>query len=145
MGQQAEFSNTAKHVTWTIKKFQGNTEQTIRVKVRFVRRLLPLMPLGWACGSKPPSRSLIYFQQHQDPPTSPNPATLPLEQITLSDPATTNTRKEIGPISLNFEVPMYNVSNLAVRYLRIAEQGKAYNPYRWVRYVTQSNSYVCRI
>ena len=40
---------------------------------------------------------------------------------------------------------MYNVSNLAVRYLRIAEQGKAYNPYRWVRYVTQSNSYVCRI
>mmetsp|Transcript_67812 Transcript_67812/g.187344 ORF Transcript_67812/g.187344 Transcript_67812/m.187344 type:complete len:359 (-) Transcript_67812:187-1263(-) len=97
VGQQAEFSNTAKHVTWTIKKFQGNTEQTIRVK------------------------------------------------ITLSDPATTNTRKEIGPISLNFEVPMYNVSNLAVRYLRIAEQGKAYNPYRWVRYVTQSNSYVCRI
>lgn len=65
--------------------------------------------------------------------------------ITLSSASTTNTRKEIGPVSLNFEIPMYNVSNLQVRYLRIQEQGKSYNPYRWVRYVTQSNSYVCRI
>jgi AP-4 complex subunit mu-1 len=37
---------------------------------------------------------------------------------------------------------MYNPSNLQVRYLRIAE---SYNPFRWVRYVTRSSSYVCRI
>jgi len=84
-------------VLWTLKKFPGNTEQNIRVRV------------------------------------------------TLKEPAGPLTRKEVGPISLAFEVPMYNVSNLQVKYLRIADQGKAYNPYRWVRYVTQSSSYVCRV
>jgi AP-4 complex subunit mu-1 len=84
-------------VVWTLKKFPGNTEQCVRVRV------------------------------------------------TLKEPAGPLTRKEVGPISLAFEVPMYNVSNLQVKYLRIADQGKAYNPYRWVRYVTQSSSYVCRV
>lgn len=66
-------------------------------------------------------------------------------KITLSSPCTSQTRKEIGPISMNFEIPMYNVSNLQVRYLRIAEAIPGYTPYRWVRYVTQSSSYVCRL
>jgi AP-4 complex subunit mu-1 len=65
-------------------------------------------------------------------------------KVTLSSPMTSNVKKEVGPVSLNFEIPMYNVSNLQVKYLRIAEQHKSYNPCRWVRYVTQSSSYVCR-
>lgn len=67
-------------------------------------------------------------------------------RVTLSSPVanTQNAHKDVGPISLNFEIPMYNVSNLQVRYLRIAERHKSYNPCRWVRYVTQSSSYVCR-
>jgi AP-4 complex subunit mu-1 len=67
-------------------------------------------------------------------------------RITLSSPAssTQNIKKEVGPASLTFEIPMYNVSNLQVRYLRISERHKSYNPCRWVRYVTQSSSYVCR-
>ncbi len=48
-------------------------------------------------------------------------------------------------MSMSFEIPMYNVSNLQVRYLRISEQQKSYNPYRWVRYVTQASSFVCRV
>mmetsp|Transcript_81868 Transcript_81868/g.163489 ORF Transcript_81868/g.163489 Transcript_81868/m.163489 type:complete len:500 (+) Transcript_81868:83-1582(+) len=87
----------SKSVVWTIKKFPGSTEQSLRIRV------------------------------------------------TLSSPAQPATRKEVGAVSLAFEVPMYNVSNLQVKYLRIAEQGKAYNPYRWVRYVTQSSSYVQRV
>lgn len=59
-------------------------------------------------------------------------------------PVSQNVKKEVGPISLNFEIPMYNVSNLQVRYLRISERHKSYNPCRWVRHVTQSSSYVCR-
>jgi AP-4 complex subunit mu-1 len=51
---------------------------------------------------------------------------------------------EIGPINMCFEIPMYNVSNLQVRYLRVADM-VGYTPYRWVRYVTQSSSYVCRV
>eukprot|EP00347_Sterkiella_histriomuscorum_P012152 403369694 len=65
-------------------------------------------------------------------------------KITLKNPTATECRKEIGPISMNFEIPMYNVSNLQVKYLKIASTQKNYNPYRWVRYVTQSSSYVCR-
>jgi AP-4 complex subunit mu-1 len=65
-------------------------------------------------------------------------------KITLSQPHQASVRKEIGPISMQFEIPMYNPSNLQVRYLRIMEN-KSYNPYRWVRYVTRSSSYVCRL
>jgi len=56
-----------------------------------------------------------------------------------------NAKKELGPVSMEFEVPMYNVSGLQVRYLRIMLSDTRYNPYRWVRYVTKSSSYVCRV
>lgn len=36
-------------------------------------------------------------------------------------------------------------SFMQVKYLQIAKKSKTYNPYRWVRYVTQANSYVARI
>ena len=67
-------------------------------------------------------------------------------KITLSQPSS-HVRREIGPISMNFEIPMYNVSNLQVRYLRIPEHARHpnYKSKRWVRSVTQSSSYVCRI
>jgi len=55
------------------------------------------------------------------------------------------TRKEMGPIAMNFEVPMFNASGLNIRFLKITERSKSYNPHRWVRYVTRSNSYVCRL
>lgn len=65
-------------------------------------------------------------------------------KISLDGPVTAAHKREVGPISIGFEIPMYNVSNLQVRYLRISETHKSYNPYRWVRYITQSSSYVCR-
>lgn len=72
---------------------------------------------------------------------------------------------------MTFTIPMYNVSKLQVsklpmvtlifmnrplhlsvmdcvmqvKYLQIAKKSSSYNPYRWVRYVTQANSYVARI
>lgn len=66
-------------------------------------------------------------------------------KVSLSQTCTTQIRREIGPINMNFEIPMYNVSSLQVRYLRIAENMPGYTPYRWVRYVSQSSSYVCRL
>ncbi|KAK9743401.1 hypothetical protein RND81_03G236500 [Saponaria officinalis] len=56
-----------------------------------------------------------------------------------------NLNKEAGPVSMNFTIPMYNASRLQVKYLQIAKKSKTYNPYRWVRYVTQANSYVARL
>jgi AP-4 complex subunit mu-1 len=66
-------------------------------------------------------------------------------KLTLDQPATAAHKREIGPIAMSFEIPMHNVSNLQVKYLRISETHKSYNPYRWVRYITLSSSYVCRI
>lgn len=65
-------------------------------------------------------------------------------KITLSSSAAASIRKEIGPLALNFEIPMYNPSGLQVRYLRILEN-KNSSIHRWVRYVTRSSSYVCRL
>jgi len=66
-------------------------------------------------------------------------------KLTLDQPISAVNKKEIGPISMSFEIPMYNVSHLQVRFLRISETHKSYNPCRWVRYITQSSSYVCRL
>lgn len=96
-GQSAEFRPRENRVVWSIQKFQGAAEHTLRAK------------------------------------------------ITLKEPSTMSVRREMGPISMAFEIPMYNVSSLAVKYLRIAEKHKSNNPHRWVRYVTQSSSYVGRL
>ena len=45
---------------------------------------------------------------------------------------------------MNFEIPMFNVSGLQIKYLRIEKQEKAKDHYRWIRHVTQSSSYICR-
>ena len=94
--QMAEYKEKDKEVTWTIKKFQGQSEHTL------------------------------------------------VTRITLTSASTSTTRKELGPIRLNFEVPMYNASHLQVRYLRINADSK-YKSFKWVRYVTQAASYVCRV
>lgn len=64
--------------------------------------------------------------------------------MTLEDEARATVRHDIGPINLQFTIPMYCASKLQVRYLQIMKSDKNYSPYRWVRYVTTSNSYVVR-
>lgn len=65
-------------------------------------------------------------------------------RFSTSAPITPATRKEVGPISMGFEVPMHNVTGLQIKALRIEERSESYNPQRWVRNITQANSYVCR-
>eukprot|EP00252_Welwitschia_mirabilis_P006017 TRINITY_DN1667_c0_g1_i1.p1 TRINITY_DN1667_c0_g1~~TRINITY_DN1667_c0_g1_i1.p1 ORF type:complete len:452 (+),score=101.26 TRINITY_DN1667_c0_g1_i1:151-1506(+) len=66
-------------------------------------------------------------------------------KLTFSQETTANITKEAGPVSMTFTIPMYNASRLQVRYLQIVKKSRAYNPYRWVRYVTHANSYVTRL
>ncbi|CAN4122380.1 unnamed protein product [Withania somnifera] len=66
-------------------------------------------------------------------------------KLTFSQESHGNITKEAGPVNMTFTIPMYNPSRLQVKYLQIAKKSKTYNPYRWVRYVTQANSYVARI
>ena len=66
-------------------------------------------------------------------------------RISTGVPITPQIRREIGPLSMNFEVPMHNVSGVGIKFLRIEERSKSYNPQRWVRNITQANSYVYRM
>jgi AP-4 complex subunit mu-1 len=70
-------------------------------------------------------------------------------RIHLSSPVV--SKKVFSPIALHFEVPMYSMSNLQVKYLRINDGGRfggsptsTNGPQRWVRYVAQSQSYLYR-
>ena len=62
-------------------------------------------------------------------------------RITLSEPRTKATQLEISPISMDFEIPMYNCSNIHITYLRIVERSEGYDPYKWIRYISQARSY----
>lgn len=64
-------------------------------------------------------------------------------RVSLS-PSSNDSVGNLGPLSMTFEIPMFNLSNLQVRYLRINESSTN-TPFRWVRYVTQSQSYVHRL
>jgi AP-4 complex subunit mu-1 len=68
-----------------------------------------------------------------------------ITKITLSSNKTNECRKELGPVTMTFEIPTYNISKLQVKELKIMTNDKNYNPFRWVRCVTQANSYVARI
>lgn len=65
-------------------------------------------------------------------------------KISLESPNASIYRKEIGPIGMQFEIPTLNLSNLSIKSLKTADKDKE-TPKRWVRYITQASSYVCRI
>ena len=69
-------------------------------------------------------------------------AKLVLDHSSRSDVSTSSVRKDVGPISLKFDLPMFSTSNLQIRYLRLSSGGPM--PYRWVRTITSSDSYVVR-
>ena len=46
---------------------------------------------------------------------------------------------------MEFEVAMYLPTNTQIKQLTIVERSEDYAPHRWVRYITQASSYVCRI
>jgi len=56
-----------------------------------------------------------------------------------------NFKREVGPIGMDFEIPMFRSSQMQIRYLRAMENEKELKPYRWVRSITKSESYVARV
>eukprot|EP00775_Hariotina_reticulata_P013061 gene13061-13188_t len=65
-------------------------------------------------------------------------------RLTLTKPFGASLRTEVGPVNLKFTIPMYSASRITLKYLQIMRKDKNYNPQRWVRYVTSSNSYTFR-
>lgn len=66
-------------------------------------------------------------------------------RVALDATHTPSWRNEVGPVSLQFEVPQHTFSGMALRSLKIADQHAPVPAQRWVRYVAQSESYVCRL
>lgn len=55
-------------------------------------------------------------------------------------------RKDIGPIKLSFEVNNYTASSLFIKYLRpVSGYDAKKPPQRWIRYITNSASYISRV
>eukprot|EP01094_Clydonella_sp_ATCC50884_P014731 TRINITY_DN2523_c1_g1_i1.p1 TRINITY_DN2523_c1_g1~~TRINITY_DN2523_c1_g1_i1.p1 ORF type:complete len:224 (-),score=56.74 TRINITY_DN2523_c1_g1_i1:1166-1837(-) len=50
-----------------------------------------------------------------------------------------------GPISVDFEIAMLLLSGTRITQMDMHERSEDYSPLRWVRYLTQSNSYVFRV
>ena len=65
--------------------------------------------------------------------------------FTLQENKPSKSRKELGPISMSFEIPNYNISGLKISELKIITHDKNYNPMKWLRNITKSKSYVTRI
>lgn len=65
--------------------------------------------------------------------------------IATGAPITPAMRKEIGPVTMGFEVPQHNVTGISIRFLKLEERSQTYNPQRWVRNITQAASYVTRV
>lgn len=66
-------------------------------------------------------------------------------KITLQNNNPKECKKELGPVTMSFEISTYTVSKLQVKELKIMTMDKNYNPLRWIRSLTQANSYVLRI
>ncbi len=68
-------------------------------------------------------------------------------RVSLNSESSVSLKKEFGPVSLQFNLPLFNSSRLQVKYLQILNQSteKGQNPARWIRYMTESSSYIIRI
>ncbi|KPA74572.1 putative mu-adaptin 4 [Leptomonas pyrrhocoris] len=61
-----------------------------------------------------------------------------------SEEITPAMRREVGPVTLVFEIPQFNMSGTRVLSLQIDERGTAQNPGKWIRSITQASAYTFR-
>jgi len=68
-----------------------------------------------------------------------------ITRLTLEKPSTGSIQKEIGPISLAFEIPMWNCTGVRLITLDIIDRGNNKKHFKWLRCKTFVASYVRRI
>ena len=66
-------------------------------------------------------------------------------KMTLSINKPGQCRQELGPVTMTFEIPNFNVSHMEIKELKVMSNDTKYNAMRWVRKFTQANSYITRI
>ena len=114
-----EFKESSREAKWTFKKMSGGTETSLVARLS-LGQVTQFANLRDSCY---PSLTGLHAVQN----------------------VTTSIKKENGPNALSFMIPMHCTSKLQVRYLQIMKKAKNYQPYRWVRYLSTSNSYVIRV
>ena len=68
-----------------------------------------------------------------------------ITKITLLDNKIANAKKELGPITISFDIPNFNLSKVQIKECNILTNDKKYNPSKWLRILTQAYSYVFRL
>lgn len=133
--QKASLQPSTRSIEWLVPRVQGGSQLSALFKVRGQCRG------GWQ--AQPPPQAT---QQSLEAPAeqacsiTTSPFVLQLEVPGLSRAVL----RELGPVSLSFEVPAHTCSGLQVRFLRFTGPQSSL-PHRWVRYVTHSDSYVIRL
>lgn len=64
--------------------------------------------------------------------------------FSTSAPITDAVRREIGPITMYFEIPLHSATGVQIKSLWVEERSNTYSSTRWIRSMTQANSYVFR-
>lgn len=130
--QTAALQSSTKSIEWVVPRVQGGSQLSALFKVRAREDVGWHQPLLSAVPPRvtvPSAKSLFLS-------SSPLQLEVPgLSQAVL---------QELGPVTLSFEVPAYTCSGLQIRFLRFTGP-QPHLPYRWVRYVTHSDSYVIRL
>ena len=159
--QSWDWQEKQHRLVWKHKKVKGSTEWTLRVSLLFTISATVTTASGYqpciqaAAGLSKSGDTDIHLRHlrafccmHVTCQRCHWPllSVIVILQVraTLEDSFTNSVRQGVGPINLNFAIPMHCASKLQVRYLQIMKHDKNYSPYRWVRYVTMSNSYVIR-
>ena len=68
-----------------------------------------------------------------------------ITKITLLDNNIAKAKRELGPITISFDMPNFNYSKVQIKECAILTNDKKYNPMKWLRVLTQAYSYVIRI
>ncbi|KAN0004258.1 hypothetical protein ACTFIZ_010406 [Dictyostelium cf. discoideum] len=85
--------------------------------------------------------TILRIQIHVDGATSSSSSSNNNQQPQIDVGST--LRKEIGPIGLEFSIPQFSCSTLQIKVLKML--GSNISPIRWIRYITDSKSFVSRI
>ncbi|EGC36950.1 hypothetical protein DICPUDRAFT_54317 [Dictyostelium purpureum] len=78
-----------------------------------------------------------------DGPTSPTHSNNVNNNNNSNNIENSTIKKEIGPIGLEFSMPQFSCSTLQIKFLRML--GSNVSPTRWIRYITDSKSFVKRV
>ncbi|KAK7197566.1 Adaptor complexes medium subunit family [Novymonas esmeraldas] len=65
-------------------------------------------------------------------------------RFTTTDAITPAVRREVGPVSVYFEIPQFTITGARVLSLHIDGRGTAPHPRKWIRCVTQAHAYTFR-